>query len=102
VSFVAKGRLTPRQPRRGFPDMAPDLAVEIRSPDDSWAELREKATEYLAGGSRMVVLVEPDEFVELLRPGEPPLRLGREAALDGGDVLPGFHCQVADLFPPEV
>ena len=102
VSFVAKGRLAPQQARRGFPDVAPDLAVEIRSPDDNWAELSEKAAEYLAAGSRMVLLVQPDEFVEVLSPGETPQRLGLKAELDGADVLPGFHCQVADLFPPEV
>lgn len=102
VSFVAKGRLSRDQARKGFPDLAPDFVAEVRSPDDGWAELRAKAQEYLRAGSRMVVLVEPDEFIEVWRPGEEPLRLGLEDELDGGDVLPGFSCGVTDLFPPEI
>jgi Uma2 family endonuclease len=36
VSFVRKGRLTPEQTRRGFPDIAPDVAFEVRSVNDTW------------------------------------------------------------------
>src|SRR5690349_13790109 len=47
VSFVRKGRLSREQTRRGFPAIAPDAAFEVRSVNDTWAELVRKAQEYL-------------------------------------------------------
>ncbi len=99
VSFVLKGRITREEARRGFPDLAPDLAVEVRSPNDTWAELVEKAEQLLAAGARMVVLVEPDQFLEVRRPGRAPERLGPDDTFGGEGVLPGFRCRVQDLFP---
>jgi Uma2 family endonuclease len=101
ISFVARGRMTREQAREGFPDLAPDFVAEVKSPNDSWPELHQKAAEYLAAGSRMVVLLEPDQLIEVHRPGVPVERLGLDDVLDGGDVLPGFRCRVRDLFPPE-
>ncbi|HEY8692018.1 MAG TPA: Uma2 family endonuclease [Chloroflexota bacterium] len=101
VSFVRKGRLTKEQTRRGFPDIAPDVAFEVRSPNDTWADLVRKAEEYLAAGVQMVVLIEADEFVEVRRPGAEPKRLGLDDVLDGQDVMPGFSCRVRGLFPEE-
>jgi Uma2 family endonuclease len=58
----------------------------------------DKAQEYLAAGSRLAVLVEPDAFVELYRAGAPPLRLTLKDAFSVPE-LPGFGCKVADFFP---
>ena len=38
----------------------PDLAVEIASPSNTVAELREKATIYLRGGTELVWILYPD------------------------------------------
>ncbi|MFI5267292.1 MAG: Uma2 family endonuclease [Chloroflexota bacterium] len=102
VSFVAKGRLTPEQTRRGFPSVAPDLAVEIRSPNDTWDHLDRKAQEYFGAGTKLVIFIEPDTFVELLRPNGERNRLGLDDVIEADDVLPGFRCRVRDLFPKEV
>jgi Uma2 family endonuclease len=101
VSFVRRGRLTKEQTRRGYPDIAPDVAFEVRSPNDTWADLVRKADEYLAKGTQLVVLVEPDEFAEVRRAGAEPRKLSLDDVLDGGDALPGFSCRVKDLFPEE-
>lgn len=101
VSFVRKGRISREQARRGFPAIAPDAAFEVRSVNDTWAELVRKAQEYLAKGTQLVVLVEADERAEVYRPGAEPARLGLDDMLDGGSVLPGFSCRVRDLFPEE-
>ena len=99
VSFVRKGRFPSGPPARGFPEIAPDAAVEVRSPNDTWAELVQKAGEYIAKGTALVVLVEPDEFAEVHRPGAEPVRLGPGDRFSAEDVLPGFACAVADFFP---
>lgn len=101
VSFVRKGRLSHEATRKGFPAIAPDLAVEVRSVNDTWQELVVKAEEYLAAGASMVVLVEADQFIDVHRPNHEPRRLGLDAVWDGEDVLPGFSCPVRDLFPEE-
>lgn len=101
VSFVQRGRLRPEQSRRGFPDLGPDLAVEIRSPDQTWKELEDRARDYFTAGARMVWFVEMDAFLEILRPNGERRRLGLADTVEV-DVLPGFRCNVSDFFPEEV
>ena len=99
ISFVRKGRFPAGPPKRGFPEIAPDVAIEVRSPNDTWPERLQKTAEYLARGTRAVILVQPDEFAEVHRPGQAPLRLGLDEPLPVEDVLPGFHVKVSELFP---
>lgn len=98
ISFVTKERLKPED-ERGFPDMAPDLAVEVRSPNETWPELEQKAREYFAAGCRMVWFIEIDSFLEVLRPNGERRRLGLQDTVELEDVLPGFRCRVRDFFP---
>lgn len=77
----------------------PDLAVEIKSPDDTITEMRETAAYYLANGSRLVWLVYPHyRLVEVYRPDADVEILGEEDTLTGGDVLPGFALPVREVF----
>ena len=79
--------------------LAPDLAVEVRSPDNTLAELSVKANEYLEAGARMVWIVDPPtRTVQVMRPGRPAVTLSLDDVLDGGDVLPGFSLPVSRLF----
>jgi Uma2 family endonuclease len=47
VSFVAAARVPDELPDSGYVPFAPDLAVEIVSPNDKAHEVQEKVTEYL-------------------------------------------------------
>lgn len=77
----------------------PDLAVEIKSPNDSYIGLRDKAAYYLANGARMVWLVYPDkQMVEIYQPDVDIQILTGSDTIDGGDVLPGFTLAVRDVF----
>lgn len=85
--------------REGSVPHLPDLAVEIRSPDDTITAMREKAAYYLANGVRLVWLVYPTHrFVEVYRPGTDVTILFGDEVLTGGDVLPGFELAVAEVF----
>ena len=44
-----------------MPTIAPDIVVEVRSPDDRQADIDEKVRVYLAAGTRVIFLVDPDE-----------------------------------------
>jgi Uma2 family endonuclease len=104
VSFRAAGE--PIVTEGSVPGM-PDLAVEIKSPRNSFESLREKAQFYLQNGSRMAWLVHPARRqIELCRLSTEArgvmlvTLLSADDTLDGGDVLPGFSARVGDLFPP--
>jgi Uma2 family endonuclease len=86
--------------RLAFP-VAPDLAVEVVSPDE---DIYKKALEYLRAGTRLVWAVYPDDrTVHVMQLDEDGgLRshaYGVDATLDGGDVLSGFALAVRDVFP---
>jgi Uma2 family endonuclease len=78
---------------------APDLAVEIRSPEDSLTELLKKSGEYLSNGAKLVWIVVPEEeSVWAVSGGAPVRTFVKGELIDGGDVLPGFQLAVEDLF----
>lgn len=80
-------------------DRAPDLVVEVRSPEDPLTAQLRKMDEYFANGCRMAWLVLPEEkAVVILTPGAAPRTAAAGEALDGGDVLPGLSIPVDDLF----
>ena len=99
VSFVSKGRISEGGVPKGFWPLAPDLAVEIVSPNDTAAELHAKVREYLDAGARMVWVFWPDERgVSVHGPTGEARELGPDDELDGGNVLPGFRVRVSELF----
>lgn len=106
VSFVSTRRLATGTRRGPYLVEAPDLAVEIVSPDDSRRKVAEKAAEYLAAGARAVWVVDPrHRTVTVHRPGHPSVTLGLDETLNGDPYLPGLRLPVADLFafesPPD-
>ena len=84
---------------KAFP-FAPDLAVEMASPQQYRPELRAKAVRYLAGGTALVWVVWPQrQQVDVWRPGgSEATSLSIDAVLDGEDVVAGFTYPVAALF----
>ena len=78
---------------------APDLAVEVRSPDDTMSEAVRKMQDWLAAGSRLGWLLLPEEqALWIFKPGEPPHVLGAEDQAGGADLLPGLAFRVRELF----
>jgi Uma2 family endonuclease len=78
---------------------APDLAVEVLSPDQKWAQFLDKIQFYLLNGVRLIWVFDPaDSTVTVEAPGEEVRILRPGDTLYGGDVLPGFSVPVADIF----
>ena len=97
VAWVAPGALAGRVV--GFAELAPDLVVEVRSPNDSQRHMAERAMMWLSHGVRMVLVADPGPVtLTVYRPGEPPQALGEFDVFDGGDVLPGFTAPVWSFF----
>lgn len=79
---------------------APDLAVEILSPDDRMSRVMRKLRFYLAHGVRLVWLIDPDRRTITVMTVAATRILGDVDMLSDDDVLPGFSCAVRDLLPP--
>lgn len=98
VAFVRTERI-PDHSKRGFAELAPDLAVEVLSPDDTKPEVRDKVADWLEAGARLVWVIDPwhrDAHVYRADGTESHITTG--GVLDGADVLPGFTYAIADLF----
>ena len=99
VSFVAAGRLPGDRAPIGFIELAPDLAVEVLSPDDRRREVLEKVGEFLDVGTRLVWVLDPEQrTAAAYRSSTDVRRLAVNESLDGEDVIPGFACALTDLF----
>lgn len=83
----------------GYSDAPADLVVEVLSPSDSRRRVAAKVNEYLASGSRLVWVVDPeDRNVTVYRQAGEGRILWENATITGEDVLPGFECRVAEFF----
>jgi len=97
LAFTASERAS--DPVRGYCPGAPDLAVEILSPDDRPGYVREKVAEWLDAGTLAVWVVNPKtRTVTIHEPARQPLELAETDVLRGGALLPGFELSVADVF----
>ena len=98
VAFVRSDRL-PAKDARGFYRGAPDLAIEVLSPDETPAEIREKIADYFTAGTPVVVIVDPDaQHATLHRSSAAPLTLGSDEFLDLDEVVAGFRLQLHEVF----
>jgi len=80
-----------------LPPFAPDVAIEILSPGDRSRYVEHKVGVYLAGGSSLVVVVDPAKRRVMLHDTQ------GTRTLDDGEVLthlalPGFALPLAELF----
>jgi len=99
VAFVSKERILAHGKPEKFWEGAPDLAVEVVSPNDRFDDVLGKVQEYLAAGARLVwvalprtksiMVYHPNGVIKILQEGDD---------LQGEDVLPGFVCLVQKIF----
>ncbi len=98
VAFVLREQYGDTPPRK-WAEFAPDLAVEILSPTDRPSRMVEKVAQYFGAGTRLVWLIDPEDRTAIVYTSLADIRLLTEDdTLDGGAVLPGFSCLLADLF----
>ncbi|MGZ8378736.1 MAG: Uma2 family endonuclease [Gemmatirosa sp.] len=99
VAFVRAERLPAGGIGPGWVRVAPDLVVEVRSPDNRPPEIEARVADYFAAGTALIWIVDPDaRIVERRTPDGPLPTLAEPEVLDAGDVLPAFSVPVADLF----
>jgi Uma2 family endonuclease len=98
AAYVSAERESAVGPDEFFP-FAPDIAIEVWSPDNTERKIATKVRDYLAHGAKAVWDLRPqDRTVRVHRPSTPVQTL-QEADLLTDDALPGFSARVGDLFP---
>lgn len=95
LTYVTRGRLRSERHLHA----APNLAIEILSPDQHMPHFLDKIQFFLLYGVRLVWVIDPaTRTVTVQTPGDEARILGSGDALDGGDILPGFSVAVDDIF----
>jgi Uma2 family endonuclease len=102
ISFITRARIEalgfrPSSPRF-FPG-APDLVVEVLSPDNTRREMEKRLKDFFESGTRLAWIVSPKaRRVEVFHSPAKGEWVGSEGFLDGEDLLPGFRHPIANLF----
>ncbi|MDJ0800650.1 MAG: Uma2 family endonuclease [Calothrix sp. MO_167.B12] len=87
-----------QEQRRKFLPLCPDFVVELCSPSDSLAKTQEKMREYIANGTRLGWLIDPEtKRVEIYRPGRDVEVVDNPATLSGENILPGFVLDLSTI-----
>jgi len=92
IAFIRRERIPDPEPP-GYPDLAPDLAVEVLSPSNRPGEVLAKIADWLSAGTRLVWVIDPERRLARVyrQDGTEAIVTGNEV-LRGEDVLPGFAC----------
>lgn len=100
VSFVSATRIPAEgEPETAWP-LAPDLAVEVISPNDPWEQVYRKLREYFAAGVQEVWLISMEQRTVMIHHSPAvadALTLTENDELTS-ELLPGFRCRISELF----
>jgi len=98
VAYFSFARLPRELEIKLYPPISPDIAVEVRSPGDSWSFLHRKAAEYLAAGTTVVAVVDDRaKTVSLFYEDKPVVTLSESDELTLPEVLGDFRVPVSQL-----
>jgi Uma2 family endonuclease len=98
VAFISNKR-SPHRPAKGFLEVAPELVMEVMSPDDRWQDVRQKLEDYFSIGVEWVWVVEPENRTILVYSSVTEMqKFTGTDTLTGTGVLAGFTLLVNELF----
>jgi Uma2 family endonuclease len=97
VAFVSAARM-PGRPPAEFIEGAPDLAIEVVSPSDTWRAVDEKAEEFLAAGAVAVWAIDPGTEVAKVYAAEGTELLGAGDSVRCAELLGDFELPLQELW----
>jgi len=101
VSWVKKSHLavlTDKQKTRFLP-LCPDFVIELRSPSDTINVLHDKMQEYMANGSSLGWLIDPEtKRVYVYQANQPVVNLDSPLSLTADEVVTGFKLELAKIW----
>jgi len=97
IAFIRRARLPDPEPV-GFPDLAPDLVVEVLSPSDRPGEVLAKVADWLSADVPLIWVIDPEHRVARVYRHDGTERLvTADQPLDGEDVVAGFSCPLETI-----
>ena len=97
VAFIRRERV-PQPPPSGYAALAPDLVVEVLSPDDRPGQVLAKVADWLSAGTALVWVVDPERRnARVYRADGRESLVPEDGTLDGEDVVPGFRCDLGTI-----
>lgn len=97
--FIARDRMPEGGMPTGYFEIMPDLAVEVLSPKDRAGEVRGKVEEWIRAGVRLVWVINPaTRSAMVYGSSSGPQEVTEGGSLEGAEVVPGFTCQLRELF----
>jgi Uma2 family endonuclease len=99
VSFVREEKLPARF--RSYPDVAPDLAVEVVSPTDRPYEIEATIKQYQEAGVSLIWIVHPYSRsidVYTIENGFKAQTFTEDEEINGASVIPGFKLKLSEIF----
>jgi Uma2 family endonuclease len=99
IAFIKRERIEQVGEGAGYWIGAPDLAVEVVSPDDTAKKVERKAADWLEAGTGMVWVINPKpKTVTVYRSLTDIDVLTEKDTLSGGEIVPGFEIAVSRIF----
>jgi Uma2 family endonuclease len=100
VAFVAWSRLPGgRIPTDPIPNLVPNFVIEVLSASNTYSEMSRKRREYFHAGVELLWMVDHrSRTVTVFRSPQDALVVAEGQMLGGGNVLPDWQVDVAELF----
>ena len=99
IAYVSDANMQIATLNYGYPESVPDLLVDLVGPTDRLPFVKENAQMWSEHGVPLVwVAYLGGHTVDVYRADGTTSTLTSNDTLDGDDVLPGFTCQVCDIF----
>ena len=100
LAFVAWARMPGgRIPKEPVPDLVPNFVIEVLSVGNTYGEMSRERREYFHAGVELLWMVDHrSRTVTVFRTPQDATVLTEGQNLDGGNVLPGWQVDIADLF----
>ena len=101
VAWVQRSRLSRLSPeeKQRFLPLCPDFVIEVRSPFDTLAAVRDKMEEYRAHGTALGWLIDPvRKQVSIYRVDGSVEHLDQPSDITGDPIVPGFVVHLATIW----
>lgn len=102
AAWILKDRyfaLSEKERSERFARIAPDFVIELRSKSDRLPILKKKMKEYIDSGVRLGWLIDPlEKKVHIYRGDGTIETIENPKSVSGGDVLPKFKLDLAEIF----
>jgi Uma2 family endonuclease len=99
AAFIANRSLPPRESPEGYLETIPEIVIEVRSKNDTAAEIATKVADYLKAGVQLVWLIDSvADTVTEHRPNSKPVVHQKADSLSCDGIIPGFRLPLAELF----